>query len=155
MNCHEVTDDSQDCYKCHTQNEKLKPNEHTNLWKSIHGNFSESSGKNCSSCHTESYCMDCHLGENLFNQSHPPEFMITHAFSYMTRESDCASCHGGYNDCIECHTQIDYVVPMDHNSADWITAGHPLEAKINMDLCVTCHTKADQQQPQCALCHTK
>ncbi len=150
MSCHDLSENIQDCCVCHTKDEQLEPESHTELWQVSHGSFGESMGvDNCQTCHTESYCQDCHAGENLFNEAHPADFILTHSISYQMRESDCASCHTGYNDCQECHTQVNFIVPMNHNAPDWL-GQHQIEGKINPDNCVVCHSRAD---PTCVRCH--
>lgn len=150
MNCHETPEDIAGCYSCHNKNDNLIPADHSELWKNNHGSFAESSNKECSSCHRESYCIQCHLGKNLFGESHPPEFMLTHSFSYLARESDCASCHVGLTNCIECHTKINFIKPASHNSTPIWLVQHMTEGKINRDLCITCHAPND---PTCIGCH--
>lgn len=149
MTCHSVPQTVAGCVKCHTESDELRPADHTNLWLANHGRFSESKSGNCMSCHTESYCMDCHKGENLANQSHPPQFIMTHSISYMMRESNCMSCHNDMQYCIECHTQVNYIKPISHTAFNWI-AIHQKEAKPSRDLCVVCHSVDDRT---CARCH--
>ncbi len=148
MTCHETPEESKGCYLCHNEKEELKPNDHTELWTSNHGSFHESGGNACSACHTESFCTECHLGENLFNESHPPEFILTHSVSYMMRESDCVNCHNGYDFCIDCHTKLNYIRPGDHTPT-W-GRDHQTQAKTRIDACVVCHSDQDMT---CKGCH--
>lgn len=148
MMCHETPSETEGCYLCHEKDYELIPLSHNDMWKANHGNFAENGFSDCSMCHTEQYCTDCHLGENLFGQSHPPDFIMTHSISYMARESDCVSCHGGYDFCIECHMEINFVKPMTH-IGNWISA-HADEARMNPDNCVVCHTENDLT---CLKCH--
>ncbi len=150
MTCHEVPDNQDGCYMCHTKEENLKPADHTELWLTNHGSFKASGGSanDCKTCHTENYCMDCHLGDNLFGESHPPEFITTHPLSYLMHESDCASCHGGYDYCIDCHTKVNYVVPPSH-AFNW-KALHQTEARSNAETCAVCHRN---DEPRCMNCH--
>ena len=149
MECHEVPEDLNECYVCHVPDFNLEPESHTELWVSNHGSFMASEGKDCETCHTEDYCVTCHLGQDVFAEAHPPEFMITHSVSYMMRESDCASCHGGFDYCIECHMEVNYIIPVTHSVPNW-RYQHTIEGRVNSDQCVVCHRGSD---PTCMVCH--
>jgi hypothetical protein len=142
------------CSDCHSQSyellAKLKPRDHTDVWIYMHGTAGETGSQNCYTCHTASYCIDCHQGENLMNQSHPPEFIATHGISYTMRESDCASCHAGRDYCIECHREINYVIPPTHSFPDWKGYLHAQEARQDFDKCSVCHMQDDIA---CIECH--
>jgi hypothetical protein len=140
-----------DCHSASTQlTQKLKPRDHSEFWLQIHGTFSETGSQNCSSCHTDAYCIDCHQGENLLNQSHPAEFIATHGISYTLRESDCAGCHQGKDYCIECHREVNNVSPSTHLMPDWKGPLHSQEARKDFDYCSVCHTQDDIA---CIECH--
>jgi len=148
MSCHETPENVEGCYFCHNKNDNLKPKDHNELWAVNHGSFKEASVNNCASCHTENYCMECHKGENLFNRSHPPEFIMTHSMSYIMKESNCISCHEGLETCRDCHMKLNYIKPINH-LANW-GQNHRNEAKMNFETCVVCHTDND---PTCKRCH--
>ena len=148
MTCYETPEEITGCYKCHSNEETLKPADHNELWAANHGIFSESGAVKCATCHSQSFCTECHLGENLLNTSHPPQFILTHSMSFIMKESDCIACHNSYENCIECHTKVNFVKPVDHNM-DW-PKNHMTEAKMKADLCVVCHTENDQT---CMRCH--
>lgn len=150
MTCHKTPEEMDGCYLCHTENEDLKPSDHSMAWSKAHGMFSETESQNCKSCHTEAYCIECHQGQNLFGENHPPDFISTHGMSYMVRESDCASCHNGKDYCIECHVEINHVVPVNHSLADWKSTMHGEEAKRDFDNCTVCHYDNDIY---CSGCH--
>jgi hypothetical protein len=142
------------CMDCHGASDeltqRLKPKDHSDFWPQIHGMFHETGSQNCTSCHTEAYCIDCHQGENLFNQSHPPEFIATHGISFTMRESECATCHQGKDYCIECHREVNNVIPSTHVLPDWKGALHSEEARKDFDNCSVCHTQDDIA---CIECH--
>jgi len=150
MNCHHTPQTTAGCYKCHQRNENLEPANHLADWRHNHGMVSESGGQNCKSCHTEDYCTNCHQGDNLNNLAHPADFIITHSISYKMRESDCVSCHQGKQYCVECHTQVNFVVPADHHLSDWSTEGHAQAARNDYDTCTVCHPSGDLI---CSPCH--
>jgi hypothetical protein len=150
MKCHETPQTIAGCYKCHTTNQSLKPDNHSFSWKYQHGMESESGERSCSNCHTETYCTDCHHGSNLFNESHAPGFIATHAISYGVRESNCENCHQGLDDCRECHTQVNYVIPVNHTMPAWRGVLHAEEGRADFDNCMVCHT---QDEATCSSCH--
>ncbi len=152
--CHEVSDEIDDCYVCHRKSDRLKPYDHTELWLPNHGIYKTSGIQDCATCHTEDYCSDCHEGENLFAESHPPEFILTHAMSFQIRESNCFSCHEGNDYCIECHVDVNNVVPISHSMPNWqwpINGSlHAEEGRANVEYCGVCHQEGDEY---CATCH--
>jgi hypothetical protein len=150
MQCHQTPAKIEGCYLCHTRDEQLIPADHSGDWTQSHGMYSESGAQNCNSCHRETYCTDCHQGENLMNEAHPPNFIATHPTSYAIGESDCASCHQGRDYCIECHMEVNRVLPANHMMPDWNGHEHAREARANFDNCVVCHTENDMS---CQTCH--
>ena len=142
------------CMGCHGKTDALtrllKPQDHSDFWPQIHGMFSETGNENCSACHTDAFCIDCHQGDNNANQSHPPEFIATHGISFMMRESECATCHQGRDYCIECHREVNNVIPSTHLLPDWRGAMHSQEARKDFDYCGVCHTQDDIT---CMECH--
>lgn len=149
MVCHDTPDDLNGCYLCHTENEKLVPENHIASWKVDHGLYSESDNS-CQNCHTESYCIDCHQGENLSSQTHPADFIITHGMSFQVRELDCETCHQSVDYCVECHVQVNYVVPVNHRVEDWTGRKHAEEARMNFETCSVCHVSGEDR---CSDCH--
>jgi len=163
MTCHETPDELNGCYSCHTQDENLIPQDHVASWKTEHGLFSESEAS-CQNCHTESYCIDCHQGENTMSQTHPADFIITHGMSFVMRETDCETCHESVDYCVECHVNINYVQPVSHMLNSWkYQSGnndtfdpriHADEAKINFETCAVCHQVGDDLWTEkCSECH--
>lgn len=149
MTCHETPTDFSGCYLCHTNSEILKPGDHVATWKVNHGLFAESE-TNCESCHTDSYCIDCHQGENLSSQAHPTDFIITHGMSFLMRETDCETCHQSVEYCIECHVEVNYVVPVNHRVEGWNGHKHAEEARMNYETCSVCHVSGEER---CSDCH--
>lgn len=149
MNCHAVPDTKEGCYTCHGKEEQLKPLDHNLVWSKNHGMAAESGSQQCRMCHTQSYCTDCHQGENLLSKSHPPNFIATHSLSYQIRESDCSACHEGKDFCIECHMNVNYTKPVNHSQADWATTGHREAALSDYDHCTVCHRPGDLVCSQC------
>jgi hypothetical protein len=155
MTCHKLTENTNDCYLCHNKKQDLTPSNHDALWGENHGLFSSAGAEDCKSCHTDNFCINCHKGENLFGESHPPQFILTHGISFMARESDCFACHQDRDYCIECHTKVNYVVPATHMMPNWKpympNSAHIEIGRTNTELCAVCHEQAD---PGCIGCHT-
>jgi hypothetical protein len=68
----------------------------------------------CTTCHTESSCIDCHTRENVApgtttRSPHPPGWLTTtggdHGSQARMDPASCAGCHGGAGEqlCIGCH----------------------------------------------------
>ncbi len=150
MDCHKTPQTIEGCYMCHQRNEILRPANHLADWKHNHGMVSETNGQSCKTCHTESYCTNCHQGDNLDNQAHPADFIITHSISYKVRESDCMSCHQSKEYCVDCHTHVNFVVPTDHQLSNWPADGHAQAARNDYDNCTVCHPAGDVI---CSPCH--
>jgi hypothetical protein len=65
----------------------------------------------CTTCHTESSCVDCHTRENVAGGStrspHPPGWANgEHGVQARIDPMSCASCHGGAGEqlCVGCHS---------------------------------------------------
>jgi hypothetical protein len=68
----------------------------------------------CTTCHTESSCIDCHMRENVAPETttrspHPPGWLTAsggdHGLQARMDPASCAGCHGGAGEqlCIGCH----------------------------------------------------
>ncbi|MBN2710660.1 MAG: hypothetical protein JXR46_16565 [Calditrichaceae bacterium] len=150
MTCHQTPAEMDGCYTCHESDDILKPADHGLAWIESHGMYSETNAQNCESCHQQSYCIECHQGKNLFNESHPADFIVTHSISYLSRETNCGSCHQSRDYCIDCHININYVIPASHTLANWTGQAHAREARMDYDRCSVCHVQGD---PNCTTCH--
>lgn len=148
MQCHEVPEEIEGCYMCHSEDENLRPASHTTLWEHSHGNF-RASKDDCMSCHSDNFCVTCHEGENLFNESHSPDFIMTHSLSFVSREKDCATCHEGYESCRTCHMEVNRILPATHMVPHLLSRHRTMG--VIADQCVVCHAEDD---PICAPCHT-
>ena len=66
--CHEIIED---CYSCHVENQVMPMNHNFHNWVSLadgglHGEFAESEGELCATCHLpsrDSSCLKCHTGD--------------------------------------------------------------------------------------------
>jgi len=89
------------CESCHAV---MLPRSHTVRWKDdLHGKYAALDRTSCATCHTASYCSDCH---NELPRSHNPLPLFKaggHAFPAKLDLRSCFTCHTFQNTCSECH----------------------------------------------------
>jgi hypothetical protein len=107
----------------------------------------------CTSCHSEDTCLNCHDGARS-PSFHPLNFLASHGPEAYGRMSDCTSCHSSEAFCRECHLNLGFrgqgqlVAPFHDNQALWVLS-HPQAARQDLESCVSCHQQAD-----CLRCHS-
>ncbi|MBD3273736.1 MAG: hypothetical protein GF372_00395 [Candidatus Marinimicrobia bacterium] len=158
--CHEseVVMVPADCYMCHTSEERLLPKTHTSTWNNYHGLKVSTGTEDCASCHvSESFCQDCHFGDNVVQQSHPVNWELTHGLEARQRASDCTTCHESKQFCSDCHAE-NLVMPITHAVPGWATQAtggmHASKAMMDIDNCASCHTDPGND-PVCLECHSR
>ena len=122
--CHKETDQQvfpakENCLDCHDEEfyqDITFPGIRTHgpVWALNHRGPAKAGTLNCSYCHDQSYCMECHkagfademgeLGNNMVNV-HRSEFHVTHPIAARTDPQLCSSCHES-KFCVECHTRF-------------------------------------------------
>ncbi len=160
IGCHVKKHARKDCIICHeTSKGKIPPNHVSPLWIRQHGDdASLDDGVSCMMCHARNDCQECHQGDNLLPRVHSPGFQFKHAIEIRTGRTECAACHEEQSFCIECHTERN-VYPLSHQRASWanILPGsggrHAVQARINIELCASCHSDEPDSDPVCAACH--
>lgn len=131
--CHTARNVSTNCETCHTDFAALIPADHTQ------GDFKRDHKKrtrlgaqdvSCATCHTESFCQDCHTGIELhgfgavrdlmtdpsprtsvkdspkqlrLQQVHDLNYRFTHGVDARSKLIDCSSCHDRQTFCATCH----------------------------------------------------
>ncbi|MCF7804426.1 MAG: cytochrome c family protein [Candidatus Marinimicrobia bacterium] len=159
--CHmeDVKQVPEDCGMCHGPEERLTPKTHTATWENYHGMKVSSTGNRgeCATCHVEeSFCQDCHFGDNVVQQTHPTNWEYTHGIEARRQSTDCSTCHESKQFCADCH-QANLVMPITHSVPSWATkAGggrHAEEATMDIDNCASCHTNP-ADDPTCLECHS-
>jgi hypothetical protein len=131
--CHSGKAASTNCESCHTNFTSLVPPDH------ISTNFRKEHSKltrvgaldvECASCHTESFCQDCHTGTEVrgffgsgdlmsdpsarsftkdspkqlrLQQAHSLNYRFTHGIDAKSKDVECSSCHETQSFCVECH----------------------------------------------------
>jgi len=158
--CHasKIKEVPQDCYTCHTPDQKLTPKSHTVAWKKTHGMPANAGREECSTCHVnESFCQNCHFGDNVTQQSHPMNWEYSHGVEAKQQSSNCSTCHENKQFCVECHA-ANLVMPVTHSAPDWANATtggrHATEASMDVDNCTACHASPGTD-PTCLECHSK
>ncbi len=146
-----------DCRTCHVSN---KPADHYAGWIPIHGMELLSlsmSDNNCSVCHTESSCNDCHVNQQVEPRNHANNYMLNHGFDARIGVTDCGSCHDMIIDCYTCHNQHD-AMPLDHSLPNWSGAQlvdggeHGQSAMDTPMVCKSCHIQ--ENEATCMRCHS-
>jgi len=117
-----------------------------------HGIDAAAGGSNCSSCHAQEFCSECHAGAST-PSFHPPDFVDRHGTDAYASEVECTSCHSQEVFCRACHGASG-LAPRDGRSGAfhdanpfWVVA-HGQAARQGLNGCVTCHSQSD-----CLQCH--
>ena len=157
--CHrqkEVSDPLK-CQFCHLPGQDLQPVSHKLEWTHAHQFEAESNPGECSQCHSNRTCENCHEGKNLTHRTHPLNYEWNHAIEAKMNKTQCVACHQDEIECIQCHREKN-VMPASHNRVDWANAidggQHKIEAEVDLESCIACH--GDYKiYPTCFRCHNK
>jgi hypothetical protein len=108
------------CLICHHEVDKILPSSHNGDWKRTHAISTKDAGINgiyydgmykdgkkaafaCSTCHEQSYCVDCHTVRNFARvKMHPRTYKIAHVAAGIADPASCGTCHSRAF-CIDCH----------------------------------------------------
>jgi predicted CXXCH cytochrome family protein len=128
---------------------------HTPDWKTQHATAAAAELPNCTQCHKETFCVDCHDGPvNPGFQYHPANFVTRHAAESWAAPMECAECHSREVFCRDCHSNQGVAQDGRQNGgyhdgvANWLQQ-HGAAARQGMESCTTCH-----QQTECLACHS-
>jgi len=157
--CHagaDVAEQKDDCYQCHNLEMVLMPANHTVGWKNGHGmTVHMETAASCGHCHnTETYCTNCHQGDNLDATVHPLNYRKTHGIRAKGNQDNCQTCHQEQAFCVDCH-RSEMVIPSNHTYANWVSAEggrHAKSAQYDLDRCMSCHNDA-YTESVCMGCH--
>jgi hypothetical protein len=143
--CHgnmDVNEDKTKCLVCHEQDHPSKPADHLTGWNKDHGPIAQLNKESCVHCHQNSYCTDCHEGDNLDRQIHPLNYKNNHGIDARTNKDNCLTCHQEGVFCTDCH-QREMVMPRNHAYANWTNPRngglHKSQAEGDLDYCQSCH----------------
>ena len=126
---------------------------HGESFKFSHGAAASAGQPDCTSCHAENTCTQCHDGLDS-RDFHPVNFLASHGPEAFGRTSDCSSCHNSEAFCRDCHLGLGMqgegglVAPFHDGQSLWILS-HPQAARQDLESCVACH-----QQTDCLRCHS-
>jgi hypothetical protein len=133
-------------------------------WIERHKRIAGNDSQLCASCHSESYCVDCHDGRVRPRSVHPNDWLAMHPIAARQNNPSCSSCHRAQSFCVGCHQRAG--VAMSGPYANYAGRGrfhppksvwsdsprtsghHAWEAQRNLSACVSCHVERD-----CAICH--
>jgi hypothetical protein len=138
--------------------------EHTADFIERHKRVAADNSKACSSCHTETYCTDCHEGRVRPRSVHANDYLSMHPIEARLDSPRCSSCHQEQQFCLPCHQRSGVTQTASPGNgrnqgrfhpprAVWsemprTRQHHAWEAQRNLNACVSCHTERD-----CASCH--
>lgn len=117
-----------------------------------HAPLAAADGQSCATCHTESYCVDCHDGPP-GGGYHPPSFVARHSAQAFGRAQECATCHSTEVFCRECHQRSGFATTgrlgTGYHDAEpiWLLR-HGQAARQSLETCASCHSQND-----CVQCH--
>jgi hypothetical protein len=110
--CHRNAEDPhtkapQTCYTCHRSMENMKtikPQNHFGVdWVRNHSLNARTADNACTTCHTNSQCVKCHVQRNsLFQNNHTRNFRFYHSIEARAQPQKCDACHSK-NYCMSCH----------------------------------------------------
>jgi hypothetical protein len=140
--CHAEAGAPSECATCHSEigTDWMPPN-HAEVWEQRHGQVfragSSALSDDCSLCHQESRCVQCHL--EVPPQSHDNFFRLRgHGLAAQMDRASCATCHRS-DSCQRCHEEV---LPTSHRGQFGGTVSNhclgchfPLQANG----CITCH----------------
>ncbi|MFH0882353.1 MAG: hypothetical protein V2A56_05150 [bacterium] len=153
QSCHLQESGPLECGECHL-GESPKPQDHQLAsWHQDHGIEASFRGDDCSMCHTQATCDECHQGENLYGSPHPPTWVFNHGIE-ANWSGECLSCHESRDECTSCHRQrIPVPHPFGAAFANTENGGaHVDEARAFIESCLACHD-VGEGDPTCARCH--
>ena len=150
----EIVPTKEDCLECHEEVFYKDVSfsgisTHGPVWSMNHRVPSKSKSIDCSACHEQEYCLECHkagfademgeLGNNMINV-HRAEFHVSHPIAARTDPQLCSSCHEN-RFCVDCHARFapaDLAIQSHRRGwTDNTFNGH--HAFLNEAQCVGCH----------------
>lgn len=147
--CHNNEQAPLECTACHTDPLELRPADHSADFLVAHKNRARIDQDECTTCHVEDDCAQCHDGAALFttlsgatqdiqsqlapslgsgtkgliiSRVHELNFRLTHPMSAEGRSQECSTCHEPQEFCQTCHEAEGVDVagkPAWHGGNDW------------------------------------
>jgi hypothetical protein len=132
VTCHDNRQVVNECVTCHVHVELIIPEDHGPDFIVDHVELARQNEQSCRSCHTQTYCQECHDGAALglsvqgegrepmnrigpmasahdgrdiliLQRTHDLNYRYTHGTDARTKASDCAICHQTESFCVACH----------------------------------------------------
>ena len=101
----------------------------------------------CYTCHTTTFCNDCHGGVEM---PHPGDFLSNHADAANDFFDACASCHGGPDFCTLCHHSDPNVPGWTFDTTKtWLFQHDEATYDVGAAECFECHS----DPTYCSRCH--
>lgn len=135
--------------------EAQRPVSHeTPFFMTAHTILASSAPDACSTCHTQSYCADCHDAQRAPGY-HPQGFALRHAASAGSQSMECSNCHNTAAFCRQCHVEVGFggvgrLGPGYHDAEPLWLIRHGQGARQGLEQCASCHT-----QKECLQCHSQ
>ena len=139
---------------------------HGPVWSLNHRAPAKSKSLDCSACHEQSYCMECHkagfademgeLGNNMINV-HRSEFDVTHPIAARTDPQLCSSCHEN-KFCVDCHSRFapeDLAILSHRKGWSGMTPADLQHDIFTPDMCQTCHPNSVLPSHEWSSVHAK
>ena len=122
------------------------------FFEEAHGTLAAADGGSCATCHTASYCRDCHDAPAGASY-HPSDFVAGHAAVAFGRADECSTCHETAAFCRDCHVESGFgsvgrLGPGYHDAEPVWLLRHGQAARQNLESCASCHEQRD-----CVQCH--
>lgn len=158
-----------ECNSCH-KSEGVAPNHDSDFIRG-HRVLASKSGSNCSQCHEQKWCLDCHkgggTGDDLTQsnsgrdykpKSHRSDFISIHPIKALDNPQQCYRCHDAVSFCNSCHSRFprgnmrikSHLMGAGPSPSTWAIGEHSTEARRNLQSCQTCHPEGDV----CLQCHS-
>ena len=177
LGCHEHEKEyaQVQCLGCHPTLNRvaLKPLSdfsHQGNYIARHGADARSSAENCSQCHDQTYCAECHARtvatriEVKFPEEvaaafiHRNDYLGRHSIDAVANEASCRKCHGE-DFCTSCHQAQNLTTlaknPRDPHPVGWTIPGsgdfHGEAARRDIAGCASCHDQGPRSN--CVSCH--
>jgi hypothetical protein len=157
-----------ECNDCH-KGEGVAPNHDADFVRG-HRVLASKAGNNCSQCHSQAWCLDCHQGGGTgddLNQSnarrdyepksHRSGWLQIHPIKAQDNQQQCYRCHDEKY-CSACHNKLPrsglhslgFVSHRTQTTGTEWGFAHGSEARKNLQACQTCH----EDGSVCKTCHS-
>jgi len=128
------------------------PTHEARFFLRAHSTLAAAEPSNCATCHTETYCVDCHDGPS-DGGYHESGFVARHQADAFGRAEECSTCHSTAAFCRACHVESGLeswgrLGPGYHDAEPIWLLRHGQAARQSLESCASCHAQSD-----CVQCH--